>query len=238
MPQLCNCGTQFTVDHAMICHMGGFPTIHHNEIRDITASLLTEVCHNVATEPALQQLTGERMVARTAKSDEGARLDIRARGFWNRAQDAFFDIRVFYPNASSNRSSEPSSAYRRHEQAKKCEYGQRVREIEKGVYIYTTCTLHNRWHGKGGHNLLQVTSRHDHLKTSTLLLSGDGLAKVSTSFCIASVMCIQGSRSSLLCPVFGSNILLATSEGRVPLCSHITHIIFFENSCFIFFVFT
>ncbi len=31
--------------------MGGFPTIRHNEIRDITASLLTEVCHNVATEP-------------------------------------------------------------------------------------------------------------------------------------------------------------------------------------------
>ena len=89
MPQLCNCGTQFTVDHAMICHMGGFPMIRHNKIRDITASLLTEVCHNVATEPALQPLTGERMNARTANSNEGACLDIRARGFWNRAQDAF-----------------------------------------------------------------------------------------------------------------------------------------------------
>ena len=41
-PQTCNCGAQFSVDHAMICHMGGFPTIRHNEIRDITASLLTE----------------------------------------------------------------------------------------------------------------------------------------------------------------------------------------------------
>ena len=81
MPQLCNCGTQFTVDHAMICHMGGFSKIHHNEIQDITASLLTEVCHNVATEPALQPLTGERMIARTANSDEGARLDICARSF-------------------------------------------------------------------------------------------------------------------------------------------------------------
>ena len=58
MPQLCNCGTQFTVDHAMICQMGGFPMIRHN---DITTSLLTEVCHNVATEPALQPLTEERM---------------------------------------------------------------------------------------------------------------------------------------------------------------------------------
>ena len=40
-----SCGVTFTVDHAMVCHMGGFPTIRHNEIRDITASLLTEVCH-------------------------------------------------------------------------------------------------------------------------------------------------------------------------------------------------
>ena len=31
--------------------MGGFPTIHHNEIRDITASLITEVRPNVAVEP-------------------------------------------------------------------------------------------------------------------------------------------------------------------------------------------
>ncbi len=39
----------------MIC----LPTIRYNEIRDITASLLTEVCHNVATEPPLQPLTGK-----------------------------------------------------------------------------------------------------------------------------------------------------------------------------------
>ena len=123
-PHSCNCGAQFTVDHAMICHMGGFPTIRHNEIRDITASLLTEVCNNVATEPTLQPLNGESMTARSANTDDGARADIRARGFWNQSQDAFFDVRVFYPNASSNRSTNATSVYRRHEQAKKREYGQ------------------------------------------------------------------------------------------------------------------
>ena len=40
----CECGHAFTVDHALSCAKGGFPTIRHNEIRDITASLLTEVC--------------------------------------------------------------------------------------------------------------------------------------------------------------------------------------------------
>ena len=133
-PQSCSCGAQFSVDHAMICHMGGFPTICHNEIRDITASLLTEFCHNVATEPPLQPLSGETLVACSANTNDGARLDIRARGFWNASQDAFFDVRVFCPNSSSNRSTMTSSAYRKHEQAKKREYGQRVREIEHGVF--------------------------------------------------------------------------------------------------------
>ena len=118
IPRACKCGTRFTVDHAMICHMGGFPTIRHNEIHDITATLFTEVCQNVATEPSLQPVTGETLTARSANTDDNARLDIRARGFWNYSQDAFFDVRVFYPNAPSNRSTD---AYKRHEQAKKRE---------------------------------------------------------------------------------------------------------------------
>ena len=61
IPQSCNCGTNFSVNHAMTCHMGGLPTIRHNETRDLTASLLTEVCHNVAVEPQLQLLRGESL---------------------------------------------------------------------------------------------------------------------------------------------------------------------------------
>ena len=29
----------------------GLPSLHHNEIRDLTARLLTEVCHQVQMEP-------------------------------------------------------------------------------------------------------------------------------------------------------------------------------------------
>jgi len=36
---------------------GDFLTIRHNEFRDLTATLLTEVCHNVLTEPALQPIS-------------------------------------------------------------------------------------------------------------------------------------------------------------------------------------
>ena len=93
-PTKCNCGSVFSTNHGMICPMGGFPTIRHNKLRDVTASLLSEVCHNVATEPRLQPLNGESMTHRTAITTDDARFDIRARGFWSAAQDAYFDIRV------------------------------------------------------------------------------------------------------------------------------------------------
>ena len=59
IPPTCNCGTSFSVDHAMTCHMGGISTIRHNEICDITATMLTEICHNFSTEPPLQPLSSE-----------------------------------------------------------------------------------------------------------------------------------------------------------------------------------
>ena len=35
------------------CACGAFPSICHNEIRDVTAALLTEVCSNVCVDPEL-----------------------------------------------------------------------------------------------------------------------------------------------------------------------------------------
>jgi len=39
-PSYCACGTSISVDHALPCLKGGFPSIHHNEVRDITADYL------------------------------------------------------------------------------------------------------------------------------------------------------------------------------------------------------
>ena len=74
------------------------------------------------------------MSARSGNIDDGARVQIRAKGFWNGSQDALFDVRVFYPKASTNRSSNLLSVYKRHQQAKKREYGQRIRDVERGVF--------------------------------------------------------------------------------------------------------
>ena len=35
------------IQHAMSCKKGGFITIRHNDLRDLTANLLTELCKDV-----------------------------------------------------------------------------------------------------------------------------------------------------------------------------------------------
>ena len=84
-PLNCACGTHFSVEHVLSCPKGGYPSIRHNEIRDLTAALLLEVCHNVSTEPHLQPMTGEVMSGLSANIQDGARLDIAADGFWGNA---------------------------------------------------------------------------------------------------------------------------------------------------------
>eukprot|EP00731_Ephydatia_muelleri_P023412 Em0015g995a len=113
-PLNCACGTHFSVEHVLSCPKGGYPSIRHNEIRDLTAALLSEVCHNVSTEPHLQPTTGEVMSGLSANIQDGARLDIAADGFWGS----------------------------RHENEKKRKYDQHIREVEHASFtpLILSCT--------------------------------------------------------------------------------------------------
>ena len=112
----------------------GFPPLDI-EIRDITATLLSEVCHDVAIEPHLQALSGEAFPHATANIQDGARLDIVASGFWGgRFERTYYDVRVFNPFAPSNQHSQPESVYCRHENLKRRLYEQRVREVEHASF--------------------------------------------------------------------------------------------------------
>ena len=82
LPTQCVCGQGFSVDHSMNCPTGGYPTLRHNELRDFTAAILSEVCTDVCVEPPLQSLSGETLTYATANREDGARLDVSAVGFW------------------------------------------------------------------------------------------------------------------------------------------------------------
>ena len=145
-PSTCSCVSNISVEHTLSCAKGGYPSIRHNEIQDLTAHLMTEVCPNVALEPHLQPLTSERFSGTTAAAciQDGARLDVAADGFWGgRFEKSFFDVRVFRPYAPLNRRLQlPAACYRTHENIKKRAYEQQTREVEHGTFtpLVLSCT--------------------------------------------------------------------------------------------------
>ena len=102
-------------------------------MRDLFASLLQDVCHDVEVEPHLQTLTGEILTSSTNSSDE-ARMDVSVQGFWQRGQRAFFDVRVFNPFAKSHVNQRLETAFTSNENEKKRHYNQRIIEVEHGSF--------------------------------------------------------------------------------------------------------
>ena len=80
LPEKCVCGSSFTVEHAMTCSHGGFSFLRHNEIRDLSAKLLKEVCPNVI-EPELSPLSGATLSQCTANRQDDARPNIQEHSF-------------------------------------------------------------------------------------------------------------------------------------------------------------
>ena len=70
-----------SIQHCMSCKKGDFVSMKHNDLRDLTANMLSEVCKDIEIEPQLIPLTSEGLGSRTANTTNEARLDIRAREF-------------------------------------------------------------------------------------------------------------------------------------------------------------
>ena len=198
IPTNCVCGHSFSVQHALSCPRGGFPSIRHNELRDITASLLKETCHGVATEPSLQPITSETFNRTTANRQNGARLDVVANGFWGSSfERAFFDVRVFNPFAPSNRHSSLTASYRHHENLKKRHYEQRIREVEHSSFtplVFATTGGLGPAAGAFYKRLASMLS--DKWKQPYSTTIGWLRCRISFSLLRSSIMCLRGARSS------------------------------------------
>ena len=64
LPSICPCGKPFDPYHAMECKKGGFIHARHDQMRNLEAALLSEVCNDVSIEPPLQPVTGEEFALR------------------------------------------------------------------------------------------------------------------------------------------------------------------------------
>ena len=122
-------------DYALRCPTGAFPTCHHNEIQDLLAALIWEVCFDRAIKQHLHPLTRETFRRQATTTDDESRLDIRARGFWgNQAENTFLMWVSFNLNLPSNRTSTLSSFYCRNERAKWNKYEERSLEVERDSF--------------------------------------------------------------------------------------------------------
>ena len=80
--------------------------------------MLNIVCHDVQVEPVLKELMAEVLTRGTNQAPD-ARLDVHTCGPWDRQGSAFFDVRVFHPNAESYKDLTIQQLYRKHEAIRK-----------------------------------------------------------------------------------------------------------------------
>ena len=74
----------------MSCPKGGLPSLRHNEIRDLTATLLTEVCSQVCVEAELQPVQhSDEFPLATSNTQDSVRLDVAVNGFWGGRSEMF-----------------------------------------------------------------------------------------------------------------------------------------------------
>ena len=157
--------------------------------------MLRMVCNVVEVELVLQEVTGETLNYGANKAPD-ARLDIHARGFWERQRSAFFDVRVCHPNADSYKDLTPKQIYKEHVNEKKRQYAERVMEIEQGTFtrlVFTTtsgmadeCV---RYHSRLA-ELIANTKGESYSSAISWIR-----AKVSFAIVRSAIVCLRGSRS-------------------------------------------
>ena len=201
LASVCACGNKFNLAHALSCKKGGFVTIRHNEIRNITASLLNEVCSDVRKEPPLIELTGEQMEERTANTTREARLDISALGFWTPGQKAFFDVRVFDLNAMRYRNKELKRCYESNEDEKKKKYNQRVLQVENATFSPLVFSTHGGM-GRECRTFYQRLSEMVADKRGIAISDATTFVRTRISFSLlrSMLLCLRGSRTTRRLP--------------------------------------
>ena len=124
----------------MNCKLGGFVIMRHNNIRVFEVNLLKKVCNDVEIEPPLQPLTNEHL-ERGSRNTDAVRLDVRARGFWRRGQNACIDVRVTNPGAATQAQTSIEKILELHERGKKRAYNERIMNVEQGTFTPLAFTV-------------------------------------------------------------------------------------------------
>ena len=198
----------------MCCPTGGFPTIRHNEVRDILADLLTEVCSDVAVEPQLAPVSGEVFLAASTPPMMLALISgLEGCGPGHRILSWVSGF--FHPDAPSYAIKPLDKLSAEHERKKKLEYAERIINVDRGTFtplVFTTACCCAPECSRFVKRLCGLISNGDtklYAETMTYVR-----CRLAFALLRSAIMCIRDARSSYQRPV---NALgeLAISEGRL-----------------------
>ena len=173
--------------------------MRHNEIRDITSELLNAVCNDVETEPKLNPLTGERFIKKSTNTEDEARLDVSARGFWRRGSKVFVDVRIFNPLSKTSLSKPLKSSYKSSENEKKRQYNARVIQTEHGTFTPLVFSTFGGVGYEGDRFLKRLNEKlAEKLHEDVSTISNFTRTKFSFALLRTTLLCIRGSRTHKL----------------------------------------
>jgi len=99
MPEKCECGSRFTVDHALSCKKGGFISLRHNILRNITSSLLAEVCKDVCIEPLQSNHSNHRRrLQSSCKHEQRSQIRHQCERFLGNGPSSIFHFHFHFLN--------------------------------------------------------------------------------------------------------------------------------------------
>ena len=192
LPSNCPCGQKFNVIHALNCKKGDFVTMRHSNIRGFEGNLSRIVHKDVEVEPQLQQVDNEQF---NGPKEDNAPPDIRIKGVWTNARNAYFDVRVTNVSSDSQKNMPVEKILSKHEEGKKRNYNRRIINVEHGIF---TPLFFSVTDGEG----TETSTFHHHLASKIALKKDERYEDVvifircKLLFLIlrSTVTCIQGSR--------------------------------------------
>ena len=154
MPNACDgCGAKMTVEHALLCKMGGLVHIRHDDVADEWRHLCATAfspcqakrkprifssvsCHAGTAASNTTPLSSSTPTAGTPQppTTTEERGDASCHRFWERGCTCIFDMRIMDTDAKSYRKKEPTKVLEQHEKEKKDKYFQNCLEMRQDFY--------------------------------------------------------------------------------------------------------
>ena len=129
--------------------------------------------------------------------EQEARVDISARGFWNRGQKSFFDIRIFNPLALCYSRLSMDAAHAKNERDKIKKYSERIINVEQGTFtplVFTSAGGMARYSQIFYKRMAELMAEKRAEKKGFLMAWLR--CKLSFSLVKSALLCLRGTRSS------------------------------------------